>query len=494
MLKKLSKIKITVDKSHLFTLGEKMYRESIEFIRELVNNAYDADATEVLVMIGDDKITVEDNGSGMNEKMLEQFFTIGSEEKRIKNISPRFGRKRIGQFGIGKFSALALADQFIVESVKGKYKYSTIFDRDDWKNSSHWELPIKKIKVNALDKEGTTIILNRLIKKAGVAEVEKYLKQSVPLRAKKFSIYLNNKKITAKTVAGKVVSIKFKTMYGPLEGEIIIALNPQDIDELGVECRVKQVLIKREFFGLDKKYHQGLNKITGSVNTDWLPLISARTDFISDTPEYKLFYQLMRAELDKVLNDVKRKKDTKNIKKITRELQQVMEQVREALSLNPDFVPQGRAVTRLKKQGKEKIAAASANFKPSANLGKASSLVEKEKNQAEERETKEKEIDKRLAEAKPLVMKRIKLKKLGISCSIVSLGEDGPETQSQGNAVYINQDHPLYQKLYKKREMLGLHLLRLITQEIVLMKKLRITAPEAFSWQSKLLKDALCDG
>jgi len=62
------KIQITVDKSHLFTLGEKMYRESIEFIRELVSNAYDADAMEVFVMIGDDKITVEDNGSGMNDK------------------------------------------------------------------------------------------------------------------------------------------------------------------------------------------------------------------------------------------------------------------------------------------------------------------------------------------------------------------------------------------------------------------------------------------
>ena len=76
----------------------------------------------------------------------------------------------------------------------------------------------------------------------------------------------------------------------------------------------------------------------------------------------------------------------------------------------------------------------------------------------------------------------------------MSLGQDGPEVISQGNAVYINQDHPLYQKLYKKREILSLHLLRLITQEIVLMKKLRITAKEAFEWQGKLLKDALCGG
>jgi len=29
-------IKVTVDKSHLFTLGEKMYRESVEFLREIV--------------------------------------------------------------------------------------------------------------------------------------------------------------------------------------------------------------------------------------------------------------------------------------------------------------------------------------------------------------------------------------------------------------------------------------------------------------------------
>ncbi len=91
-----------------------------------------------------------------------------------------------------------------------------------------------------------------------------------------------------------------------------------------------------------------------------------------------------------------------------------------------------------------------------------------------------------------MVLKRIRLKKLGISCGIVSLGEAGPEVLSQGNAVYINQDHPIYQKLYKRRELLSLHLLRLLTQEIVLMKKLRITAREAFELQSKLLKDALC--
>ncbi len=496
MFKKEKKIKVRVDKSHLFTLGEKMYRESIEFVRELVNNAYDADATQVYVLIKDNKIIVEDNGSGMNEKGLEQFFTIGSEEKRIRNVSPRFGRKRIGQFGIGKFSALSLAEQFIIESVKGKYKYSVIFDKVDWQKTDDWELPIRKESASPLDREGTRVILNRLKRNISLAEVEKYLRESVPLRAKKFSVYLNNKKITAKTVTGKIVPVKIKTMYGPIEGEIIIALNARDVDEPGVECRVKQVLIKRELFGLDKKYHQGISRITGSVNADFLPLISARSDFVVDNPEYKLFYQLMQTELEKVLQDIKKQKDAKNIKKITKELQEVMKQVKEALMLNPDFVPQGKAITRLKKEGKKKIAVAGASFSSQNNKddlptedknnqdGDKKEEKSQEKNQPEKKE--EKKID-----AKPIVLKRIRLKKLGISCGIISLGEAGPEVLSQGNVVYINQDHPLYQKLYKRRDLLSLHLLRLITQEIVLMKKIRITAREAFELQSKLLKDAM---
>ncbi len=484
-------IKVTVDKSHLFTLGEKMYRESIEFVRELVNNAYDADATEVRVSIEDDKIIVDDNGGGMNEKGLEQFFTVGSTEKLEKSVSPRYRRKRIGQFGIGKFSALALADRFIVESVKGSFKYSVIFDRHEWKQSDYWDLPIRKERVTSLDKEGTRMILNKLHKKVKISEAEKYLKQSVPLRAKKFNVYLNNNKISAKTVAGRVIFIKQNTLYGLIEGEIVIALNPKDVDEPGIECRVKQVFIKKDLFGLERKYHQGILRITGYVNADWLPLISARSDFIHDSEEYKIFLQLMRFELEKILKEFKKQSDTKNLKKVTAELAQVMHQIKDALSLNPEFVPQGRAVARLKKEAKKKMALAS--------TGSVNDYSEKEDNQEKGDKKsngdsgKEKDLKKseEKIEAKPLVVKKIRLKKFGISCGIVSLGKDGPEVLSQGNMVYINQEHVVYQKLYKKRELLSLHLLRLITQELVIMKKPRITAREAFNWQSKLLKDSV---
>ncbi len=44
-------IPVTIDKSHIITIGERLYGESIELIRELVNNAYDADATRVDIQI-----------------------------------------------------------------------------------------------------------------------------------------------------------------------------------------------------------------------------------------------------------------------------------------------------------------------------------------------------------------------------------------------------------------------------------------------------------
>ncbi len=52
------RIPVTVDKSHIIALGERLYGESIELVRELVNNAYDADASGVNVQINKDNIVV----------------------------------------------------------------------------------------------------------------------------------------------------------------------------------------------------------------------------------------------------------------------------------------------------------------------------------------------------------------------------------------------------------------------------------------------------
>ncbi len=125
-------IPVTIDKSHLVTIGEKLYTEKMSFLRELVNNAYDADSTEVRVDAAPDSITITDNGSGMDESGLGQYFTIGSSFKKGHDLSPVFGRQRIGEFGIGKFAVLSSCKEFIVETQRGDFRARLVFDKEVW--------------------------------------------------------------------------------------------------------------------------------------------------------------------------------------------------------------------------------------------------------------------------------------------------------------------------------------------------------------------------
>jgi len=98
-----------------------------------VNNAFDADATEVRVEISPERIEVADDGSGMNYEGLVQYFNIGSPGKRLQNRSPRFHRVRIGQFGIGKFSSLTIARRFEVLTRRGRFAARVVFDKEVWR-------------------------------------------------------------------------------------------------------------------------------------------------------------------------------------------------------------------------------------------------------------------------------------------------------------------------------------------------------------------------
>ncbi|MDI6883327.1 MAG: ATP-binding protein [Patescibacteria group bacterium] len=473
MTKKQRTIKIAVDKSHLLTLGERMYGESIELIRELVNNAYDADATKVHIFVNPETIVVEDNGSGMAEKGLSQFFLVGSPEKRVHFLSPKFGRKRIGQFGIGKFSALSAADRFSVESKKGKWVYKVTFDRENWEKTETWELPISRTPATPFDHQGTKVVLSKLKRQFSTGEIKKHLHQTIPLRAKKFAVYLNKERITKEEIIGRRIPVNLKTMFGPIEGEIVIALNPKSIETPGIACKVKQVLIKRESFGQEHKFPQIFNRLCGEVNADFLPILASRTDFRRDSKEYQFFHQLMLNLLTKILEKLKEETKAKSLKKVSKQLREILERVREALELNPDFIPSQRVISRLKKQAKR---------------AKTKRISEKKEESSSAKASEGKEKPATLL-VKPEITRRIRLKKLGVSVGIVSLGQDGPESLAEGNLVYINQDHPLYQKFYKNQETFLLHLARIITKEIILMKKLRIPARDAYDYQSKLLTD-----
>ncbi len=71
-------------------------------------------------------------------------------------------------------------------------------------------------------------------------------------------------------------------------------------------------------------------------------------------------------------------------------------------------------------------------------------------------------------------------------------GPSWPECFSEGNVVYVNRDHPLFQRESRKAATQTMHIARLVTQEISLMKETR-SPRVAFSRQSQLLKDAFAE-
>jgi len=79
-----------------------------------------------------------------------------------------------------------------------------------------------------------------------------------------------------------------------LADQIILAVKASMVMKPGVECRIKQVLIRREFFDLDRSHSFGLARLTGEVNADFLPVTSARNDFLRDSAEFKIFYWSFR--------------------------------------------------------------------------------------------------------------------------------------------------------------------------------------------------------
>ena len=488
-----STIPVTVNKEHLLTLGERMYVTSIELLRELVNNAYDADATEVYVTISKDKIEVEDNGSGMNEKGLAQYFNIGSPIKRQQKYSSRFNRKIIGEFGIGKFAALAVADCFSIETKKGKFLYKVSFDKDDWQRTEDWHLPVAKELASPLDINGTRVILTRLKKNVILKDAQNYLSEAVPLRAKKFSVFVNNHRLVPQTLVGKHYPIKFKTMYGEIEGEIVVALTAASVPKPGVECRVKGVLVGRELFGLGQKHAAGMSRICGSVDADFLPLTSNRSDFIRDSEEFKIFKKLLTSELQKILSKIQKEKDEKDLKRSSKTLEEVLNNIRKALKENPDLIPSTRAINKAKK---------GATKARGITLRKEDKSQDNEAGQDEPKEREDrgdKEKDEKLKKEEKIIpeksfVKRIRINKLGVNCALVHLGGDQPEVISDNQFIYINQDHPLYKRFSKSRHYQFLNLMRLVTQEIALKYKSRQSPREYFEYQSRLLKDALASG
>lgn len=114
---------IAVAEKIIADISTGIYRTPAAALKELITNAYDADATEVEITTGApmfEVLTIKDNGTGIElSRFLEIMQHIGGSWKRLTNpngLSPIHKRPVIGRIGIGLLAVAQLGQRFYVSS------------------------------------------------------------------------------------------------------------------------------------------------------------------------------------------------------------------------------------------------------------------------------------------------------------------------------------------------------------------------------------------
>lgn len=131
----MEKYKMTLDLNVLNHLGLNLYSNTPAVLSEVIANAWDADATEVVINCNqeEDVITIIDNGCGMTtEDINNKFLCVGYQKRKNGEAKTRqLGRAVMGRKGIGKLSLLSIADTIKIYSKKDDEKNAFCMSRDD---------------------------------------------------------------------------------------------------------------------------------------------------------------------------------------------------------------------------------------------------------------------------------------------------------------------------------------------------------------------------
>ena len=130
-----------VDARHIRQLGQELVGDRVTAVTELVKNSYDADATQVTLAfrgaVGKAGGTLEvvDDGSGMTLEDLQRgWMRISTSMKEDEDVSPRFGRRRAGRKGIGRFATETLGRSLELRTtVRGDA--TRLIVRFDWEHA-----------------------------------------------------------------------------------------------------------------------------------------------------------------------------------------------------------------------------------------------------------------------------------------------------------------------------------------------------------------------
>lgn len=266
-------------------LGEG-YRSTEKALKELVDNAWDADAQNVWVTIPDDftsdPILFADDGAGMTEAEVRNEYLSIANDRRSRKGDKTPGKQRAvkGRKGIGKFAGLMAAEVMEVETrSRGRVTRLTIPKSQLLSAGTNLERIDLDIRLEDCDlsDHGTTISLSALDQNYALPSVE-YFKRILILeygRSEDFRIYVNGSPLGISDLPGTEFADTAEIEgVGPVRLQFKVSDTKQGLKQSGIAIRVGGKIVGDPiYFGLDEDQEippKLLRKVYGEIDADGL--------------------------------------------------------------------------------------------------------------------------------------------------------------------------------------------------------------------------------
>lgn len=293
-------VALKVHPSFFREFATKTWVSPADVIKELIENAFDEDATRVLITILNDySISIEDN-AGMDESEIQKFLLLGSPHKKVDSISPRLKRVRTGRYGTGRLSFLTSFEKMKIRTRKGNYNKSFLIDTKSLDGLFTGESNLREIREPGLSRDGTEIIVSDAKSLVDVLRLIKEIRKLAVLRHPLFEVYIKKSAkfkewnfsdaelIKVPEIQGHKIPLILDN--GNIVGEITVARRPLTEDERGIAVMVGGHIVMRTLFGFDTK----IPRVTGFVRCDSLTSRFADKSAIIEDNEFETFSNLMK--------------------------------------------------------------------------------------------------------------------------------------------------------------------------------------------------------
>lgn len=346
-------LELKFDPKTIEHLGVKMYSTLPPALAEIISNAYDADASEVVVEFLEQNgtptaITITDNGIGMSLHDIQtKFLVIGRNRRQIDGDKPsvKFQRLPTGKKGLGKLALFGIAKSITVDTIQNNLRNRFHLNYEDLLASNEVYNP----KIDITDRKTTshskTIIQLNELKRRSSFDLE-----AIADSLARIFIVDSNFQIKLKDNKGREIIISDERRYGKIEqqftwseddlilndspyfGKVKVFLTtgktpiPPASGLRGIALFSRGKLVNAPEYFSDSTSSHFYQYLTGWIKADFIDLIDE--DVIStnrqalnwDQPEMSTFRKFLAEIIAKVGQDWRKKRSNKkdqDIQKVT---------------------------------------------------------------------------------------------------------------------------------------------------------------------------------